>query len=383
MKRRSHILLLAAAMALFLTVSDTAAGENRFMPLVESYAGGWIDWAEGAIYGIGRGAVDLHNGSRPMASRAAKVTALQSILKIAAGIQDDEAKTLRDLSARSGAIELEALIRFTVWREGWVTNVARPYYETVLRAPMTGIEGLTARIVQALRDRPRQWDRTPGALPDENAPWLVLDARRAGRALSISPALFPRIVSERGKTLYDLARADEKALVHRGMARYITAAEDTDARRFGRVLPDRAVVRPATASAGGGEPVGSWKMPGRYVVAEVVAVRGAANTILVVGERDAASLLSEDAVSGILKRCRVIIVVARPQAAFQNRSNGPAPVLRPPFAESQVPIPAFALAAVEHRGASPSNGQRRTIAFRYRTGLPVSYSAQPLSGIGR
>jgi hypothetical protein len=319
MKRRTHILFLAAVLVLLLTVPNSAAGENRFVPLVESYAGGWIDWAEGAIYGVGRGALDLHGGSRPMARRAAKINALQSILKIAAGIQVDDANTLRDLSAGSRAIELEALIRFTVRREGWATHTARPYYKTVLRAPMTGIEGLTARIVQALDDRRRNWDRAPEPLPDENAPWLVLDARGAGRALSVSPALFPRIVTERGKTLYDLSHAEEDALVRRGMARYVTPVGDTDPRRFGNFPPARQTGRLMPVSEVGAAPVGSWNMPGRVVAVEVVAVRGTANTILVVGERDAARLLSEDAVSGVLRRCRVIILVDRPQAAFQSR----------------------------------------------------------------
>ena len=314
--RKTATLLLITAFVLLSAASGLAGSENRFVPLVESYARGWIDWDEGAIYGIGRGELQRNGGSHPKARRAAKITSLQSILKIAAGIHVGDGTTIEDLSTGSQTIELEALIRFTVHRERWIETAPRPYYETVLRAPLNGIEGLSARLYRALKNRPLQRNRPPSSLPDEDKPWLVLDARRAGRTLPVSPALFPRIVTESGKTLYDISRVEQEALVARGMARYLTPANRT-ARRIFRTNPPatRTGLLNEAPSATVAEPA-LRPMPGKYMVMEVASVRGAANTTFVLSAENARSIEAEDAFSRILKRCRVIVVVPRPSASL-------------------------------------------------------------------
>jgi hypothetical protein len=332
---------LFAALFLFLAAS-AAAGENRFAPLVESFAGGWIDWREGAIYGIGRGLPDMHRGSHPMARRAAKVIALQSILKIAAGIRLDDRRTLQDLAAGSGAIQLEALIQFTEHRQLWVDNVSRPYYETVLRAPMTGIGGLTARLLQALGSRPMNRRLPAGPLPDEDQPWLVLDARRAGRTRSVTPALFPRIVSESGRPLYDSDLVEPEALIVRGMARYVTAGGPGSRLGFSGDRPGPAggpfLERVSAQGETKGGPAGSAPV----IVKEVVSVRGAAGTELVVSQKDAKSVANEDAASRILRRCRVIILVPHRTGAVQSTGSRPVPDPGTGSAPFRLPMPASA-----------------------------------------
>ncbi|MGD8366735.1 MAG: hypothetical protein PVG78_03755 [Desulfobacterales bacterium] len=315
---------LLAALAFFLAAQTAAAGQSRYSPLVQRHAGGWIDWQEGAIYGIGRGMPDMHGGSRPMARRAAKMIALQSILKIAAGIHIDGQKTLRELAAGSGTIEIEALIQFTEQRQLWVGNAPRPYYETVLRAPMTGIGGLTARLVQALRNRPMNRPPPAQTLPDESHPWLVLDVRQAARTRSVSPALFPRILAEGGRTLYDVDGVDTEALVARGMARYVTTSGSDGTVGFGgdRTGPRGAACRhPVSASA---VMHAGRTGPGRTIVKEVVSIRGAGGTDLVVSENDAKSIAAEDALSRILRRCRVIILMPHPDVRIETGRGSPA-----------------------------------------------------------
>jgi len=325
MMRGTSSLLLAAVTVFVLATAGLTADPPSFSPYVQRYEGGWIDWSEGAIYGIGRGDLQRHSGSRPMTRRAAKVIALKSILRIAAGIHVDDRRTLQDLSTGSAVIELEGLIHFTVHREGWVQDVARPYFESVLRAPMTGISGLTGRLIDALGEEAptaRDAPSAPGGpLPDDDAPWIVLDARPAGRTASVSPALFPKIVSESGRVVYDRPQVDEKALVARGMARYVTLAGPTDDLLSQRSRVARLVARLwSTPEAAAGEK-GAPKKRRHYIVTDVAAVQGLARTNLVISEQDADRLRAEDAASRILKRCRVIVIVSSPAGGVEGRRS--------------------------------------------------------------
>jgi hypothetical protein len=322
MMRGISSLLLAAVVVFVPVAAGFAADAPSFSPYVERYEGGWIDWSEGAIYGIGRGDLQRHSGSRPMARRAAKIIALKSILRIAAGIHVDDRRTIQDLSTGSAVIELEALIHFTVHREGWVQNATRPYFESVLRAPMTGISGLTGRLVGALGEGApsrKVTPPTPGEpLPDEDAPWIVFDARLPGGAAA-RPALFPKIVSESGRVVYDRPQVDETALVARGMARYVTLAGPTDRLLSQRSRAARLIARLwSTPEAAAGEKGGPKKRR-RYIVTDVAAVQGLARTNLVISEQDAERLRAEDAASRILKRCRVIVIVSSPTGGVEGR----------------------------------------------------------------
>jgi len=312
--RKLILLVLATLMA--LPAAGLCSELPPFAPYVESYSNGWIDWDEMAIYGIGRGMLAPHSGSRPMAQRAGKITALQSILKIAAGVHLDDRKSLTDLGAGPVVIELKALIHFTEHRKRFVEDALGPYYEVVLRSPITGVQGLTGRLVDAFKDRPLLWDKLPkrgGEAGDaDDAPWLVLDARRPQGAEPLTPALFPKIMTNSGRIVYDLDRVDENALKHRGMVRYVTMAGPIQ-RLYG-TRPDAGqwlsrLLFPPPAAA---EEATPRKKRGRFIVKNVEQIQGLTKTNLVISEQDARSLQAEDASSRILERCRVIVIVSSP-----------------------------------------------------------------------
>ncbi|MCF8050272.1 MAG: hypothetical protein K9L59_03480 [Desulfobacterales bacterium] len=337
--RKLVFLVLAALTA--LPAAGLCLESPAFSPYVESYGSGWIDWDEMAIYGIGRGMLDRHSGSRPMARRAGKIIALQSILKIAAGVHLDDRRSLADMGAGPLVIELNALIHFTEHREVFVEGASAPYYEVVLRSPMTGIQGLTGRLVEALKDRPLKWDKLPkrgGEGPEaDDAPWLVLDARRPAAVEPLTPALFPKVLTDSGRIVYDLDRVDEEALKQRGMVRYVTMTGPSERLQLSR--PDAAqwlsrLLFPSPAEAGEDPP---RKKRGRFIVKDVEQVRGLSKTNLVISEQDARSLQAEDASSRILERCRVIVIVSSPVGGVEGRRP-----VRPsaPMAAVLIPLPA-------------------------------------------
>ncbi len=358
--RKLVFLLLAALTA--LPAAGLCAESPAFSPYVESYGSGWIDWEEMAIYGIGRGMLDRHAGSRPMARRAGKIIALQSILKIAAGVHLDDRRSLTDLGAGPLVIELNALIHFTEHRQVFVEGASGPYYEVVLRSPMTGIQGLTGRLVDALKDRPLHWDKLPqkgGGYPEaDDAPWLVLDARRPAGAEPLTPALFPKVLTGSGRVVYDLDRVDEEALKQRGMVRYVTMTGPSERLHGSRPDPDRWLSRllfPSPAEAGEDPP---RKKRRRFIVKDVEQVRGLAKTNLVISEQDARSLQAEDASSRILERCRVIVIVSSPVGGVEGRRP-----VRPsaPMAAVLIPLPAPPVGQILDR--SPDRPIRRSIRF--------------------
>ncbi len=309
-------LFTALAVALFALSGPSAAQEVPFEPYVEPHPDGRIDWDRGLVYGVGKGYLHLNRGSRPNALRAARALALQSILETAAGVRLDDRDTLESLGA-SGRVEirLEALVRYEEHETAWVKEGDRPHVRVVYRAPLKGVEGLTRRLISHLREAPSEWDRFPvqqpaPAGPDRAGPWLVVDARDLPSGETVQPALFPRLLTPEGDTLYDLESVREAALVERGMARYVTLSRAHDellatGARFLARLRSLLSVRGAWAQDGR-----KRKKRGAFVITSAKQAQGLEKTNLIISEEDAGKIRAEDASSDILRECRVIVIVS-------------------------------------------------------------------------
>ena len=294
-----------------------AAGEVPFQPYVESMPDGRIDWEQGVVYGVGRGYPHLNQGSRARALRAAQALALQSILKVAAGVRIDDRDTLESLGA-SGRVEirLSALVRYEAHETLWEKDGEKPYVRVTYRAPLKGVEGLTRRLVTQLRTAPSVWKRLPmerkklpSAAQDE-APWLVVDARDLPGEACVQPALFPQIRTQDGKTLYDLGSVHEAALVERGMASYVMLDRAHDellasGPTFLARLRSLFAVRGAWA-----QETKKRKKRGSFVITSATQAEGLKKTNLIISEEDAKRVRQEDASSELLKECRVIVIVS-------------------------------------------------------------------------
>ena len=155
---------------------------------------------------------------------------------------------------------------------------------------------------------------------DEGATWLVLDARGLSKTSPVAPALFPKIVTEKGDAVFDLTVAEEGALVQKGMARYVVSdqsREEIQSRleREGPVNLAR-LLGPSLALA---QEKGERKRQGKVIVKDVSQVQGLMKTNLVISEADAREIKEEDASSQILKKCRVIVVVSSSLGGIEGR----------------------------------------------------------------
>lgn len=315
---------LAAALTVFLLITPSNAlgvDDERFEPYIESHPNGRIDWDEQMIYGVGKGYLDKNGGSKNRALRAAQVLALQSILKIAAGVRLDDRQTLQSLGDGKVVIHLKAMIRYEDFGDPkLVEDVSRPHIEVTRRAALAGVEGLTARLLDHLKSSPLPWKSFPKPSPavfeepvEETETWLVLDGRKLPAGERIQPALFPKIASATGEVLYELADIDEHALLQGGMIKYALSDAPPEDIELNPGAMNQFLLKLGSLfsanEAMAGEKKKKRKKRKRFIIKDVKKAKGLNKTTLVISEEDAKKLKSQDAAGKILKKCRVIVVV--------------------------------------------------------------------------
>jgi len=321
------ISLLAFLTLLFLWPPSIAIAEDK-QPLaafIESFPEGWIDWENGIIYGVGKAYLNQNDNSKNKSLRAAQLIAQQSILKVAARIRLNDRQTLETVGKDPGLIHLKALIRSTEHQVEFESNDNQPHFKVTLKAPLTGIEGLTVNVLNHLKKTSASWQFFPKQpakrdVENEEAPWLLLDARRLMAQHEVKPALFPKIISASGRTIYDLNTVEEEALIKRGMAKYAVSNLTTEQLRSKTNIMDGMIssilqllfVRKAYA----GEDKKKRKRR-KFIVSEVKQAQGLMKTNLIISEDDARKVSAEDGSSRILKKCRVIILISSPVGGIE------------------------------------------------------------------
>jgi len=129
--------------------------------------------------------------------------------------------------------------------------------------------------------------------------------------MPVSPALFPKIMTEKGETLSDVSTVEAEAASERGMARYVVS--DRKPQEFTAVpglKKHPVLVRLFSTPPAWAQEKQERKRQTKYIVKDVTQVQGLAKTNLVISDADAKELKDEDSSSQILKRCRVIVVVS-------------------------------------------------------------------------
>jgi hypothetical protein len=320
MKRASLLIII-----LFLFTSPAWAVDGEFLSYIEHIPKGRIDWNEGYFYGIGVGYPHLNDGSRAKALRVAQAGALSAILQVASKVRVDDRRLLRDLEREKLIIQIKGLVRYEPYEREFVKKGIHPYFRVTYRAPMTGVEGLTRRLLNQLRTRASSWQDLPkqGRRIDEDSslPWLVLDARGLEKRTRVQPAIFPKIVTDKGDTLYEVKKVDEAALTKRGMARYVVSDRSRDelaswpAQRPWAWFLD--LVSPDAAQA---QEIQKRKKRGKYIITDVQEVQGLMKTNVVISESDARSIREEDASNQILKKCRVIVIVSSSLGGIEGKA---------------------------------------------------------------
>ena len=323
----SAISLLPFLTFLFLWPPSIAIAEDK-QPLaayIESFPQGWIDWENGIIYGVGKAYLNQNDNSKNKSLRADQLIAQQSILKVAARIRLNDRQTLETVGKDPGLIHLKALMRSTEHQVEFESNDNQPHFKVTLKAPITGIEGLTVNVLNHLKKTSAEWQFFPKQpakrdVENEEAPWLLLDARPLMAQHEVKPALFPKIITPSGRTIYDLNTVEKDALIKRGMAQYAVSNLTTQQLRSKTNIKDDMIssvlqllfVRKAYA----GEDKKKRKRR-KFIVSEVKQAQGLMKTNLIISEDDARRVSAEDGSSRILKKCRVIILISSPVGGIE------------------------------------------------------------------
>jgi len=324
---RFRVLIVIAAGLLFSPAIVNSDEDQAFTAFIQKFATGRIDWDRGIIYGTGRAYLDQNARSVPMAMRAAQLVAAGNILKLAAGVNLDDRRKLGQLGNGNFVIRLKAFLRFTEHQARLVDNAPRPYYEVTRKTHLSGISGLNVQVLKQMSSGAEGFRLPPRpaepVVEGADAPWLVLDARDLPGSERVTPALFPKIVTDHGNAVYEIGTINPAALEKRPMVSYVESADDLDRLQSlgltaGRLAELAELVFGArTAVAQDGKARTKRR---RFIVKKAAGVKGLARTNLVISQNDAMALQAEDAASRILKNCRVIVIVSSPVGGVEGRS---------------------------------------------------------------
>ena len=264
-----------AIAALGLLVLASGAAAQLFateVRVTETLAPGHVDWTEGAVLSRDSATGLARRGAAVAAMQAATLVARQGLLRVFTQVRFD-AQQMLGQTVRPGEAPWQAL-------EALVTQAAvvetrylpGRVVETVVQLPFAG--QLTALFL------PASSAATPDDEPRTEAvhTGVVIDAR----GLAIQPALFPRIVDERGQTLYAPESVDREAAVQQGYVAYAKVFDQAPAQtRIGE----------------------------HPLVLRALRVAGESRVDLVLSDAEATRIRDYAATRRLVRQCRVLIVM--------------------------------------------------------------------------
>ena len=240
--------------------------------MTETLSQGQVDWTDGLVLSRDRVTSAARRGEGGATVQAATQAARQRLLRVFDQVRFDASQMLGPAvrQAEAPRQELEALVvHATVVETRYFPGGA---VETVVQLPFAG--QLTALVLPAVSSvTPDTESRTEAVHTG-----VVIDAR----GLAIQPALFPRIVDERGQTLYAPESVDREAAVQQGYVAYAKAFDQA----------------PAQARIGANP-----------LVLRALRVAGETRVDLVLGDAEAIRIRDYAATRRLVQQCRVLIVM--------------------------------------------------------------------------
>jgi len=272
-----------------------------------------------------------------MAKRAALVDAEANILEIIYDIRINSEEKLNEAVGKDEALffKVKGFIRGAeVVEEGRKGSICR----VKIKTPLIGIQGLGIIFYQLVgkeaplpsekpKIKPKEKKEAKVAKPSaekkvEGFAQVVVDASATG----FEPCLYPEIVTEQGMEVYSVRQVAEESLMEKGMASYAVVI-DAESWLRERRIPLIAMQR----ETGWIRPVSSSILPHLFVNKEsytdpflrfiaqednqtlLIKANKAAGRLkgtLVISQSEGERLLAIDEESGLLKDCKVIIVVS-------------------------------------------------------------------------
>jgi len=240
--------------------------------VTETLSHGQVDWTEGLMLSRDSATSSVRQGAGVVAMEAATQAARQGLLGIFEQVRFDATQMLGQAVRQAGTPwqELEALVARA--RVVETQYFPRGVVETAVQLPFAG--QFTAFFLPAVSSV------TPESEPRIEAvhTGVVIDAR----GLAIQPALFPRIVDERGQTLYAPESVDREAAVQQGYVAYAKVFDQA----------------PAQARIG--------EHP---LVLRALRVAGETRVDLVLSDAEATRIRDYTATRQLVRQCRVLIVM--------------------------------------------------------------------------
>ena len=279
---------------------------------LQKYPQGEVNWGEGFIHAYGKGVIG-DGQSEEEAARAAEVDAKAHLLEIVHDIPVDDRMKAGEESRMSFALEgfvqgAEVVARS---RLGTTVNVT-------VRAPVRGVKGLSmtlygfytppppavtevivpTRKKQAVKKEPPKTETKP-----EQFTGIVIDAR----AIPATPAIFPRVQDTQKREVYGVSKVNQEDLQKRGMASYAVVAREV---KISRLYPNATIIR-ASYSPDPPQPQQKKRRQGyNPMLVKAAGTDGKLKATLIVSEADAQKIVDADDEHGVLKECKVVVVVS-------------------------------------------------------------------------
>lgn len=338
----THLALIALALGAFAPnsrgedIADMAITAG-FNPHIRNDAGGRIDWTTGYLLADGKGYGEgKDEQQRLLARRAATLDAAANALAIAAGIDVDAGG--RASGMRNGHRRLEGCVKgHEIVCETWEPDAARPTFRMTLRVPLWGVKSVASLFHEECRKRiARQRNpRLPLATgkTDTTPAVIVIDARGTG----LRPCLFPAVVTDQGRTLYDATTLSAKHAKTRPPVRYVES--EMTFQQIQAALRHHNIATPTTRLASSQPeakksgatddkpkketPKKQRKRRRRRRAVKAVRAEGMSKTKIVLTAGDADKLRRDKSSAQLLRNAEVVVVVDSAAAGIQGRLNEP------------------------------------------------------------
>jgi hypothetical protein len=257
-----------------LVVAGSAAAQlfTTEVRVLETFSQGQVDWTNGLVLSHDSATSAGRQGTEATAFQAATQAARQGLLRLFDQVRFDATQMLGQ-AVRQGEAPQQALAALVAQAAVVETQYfPRGRVETTVQLPFAG--QFTALLLPAAASV------APDSEPKTEAvhTGVVVDAR----GLALQPALFPRIVDERGQTLYAPESVDREAAIQQGYVAYAKVFDQA----------------PAQARIG--------EHP---LVLRALRVAGESRVDLVLSDADATRIRDYAATRRLVRQCRVLIVM--------------------------------------------------------------------------
>ncbi|HSE41304.1 MAG TPA: hypothetical protein VLH08_11120 [Acidobacteriota bacterium] len=293
---------------------------------VQKYPQGEVNWGEGFVHAYGKGVIESGK-SEDEAARAAEIDAKAHLLEIVHDIPVDDRSKAGENERMSFALEgfvqgAEVVARS---RQGSTVNVT-------VRAPVRGVKGLSmtlygfytppppdvteviipTRKKTTVKKEPPKPEQKP-----EQFTGIVIDAR----AVPTTPAIFPKIQDTKKREVYGVSKVSQEDLEKRGMASYAIVAREV---KISRMFPNAIIIR-ASYSPDPPKPGEKKKRRQGYnpMLVKAAGTDGKLKATLIVSEADAQKIVDADDESGVLKNCKVVVVVSSEVGGLEGKLHLP------------------------------------------------------------